>query len=242
MARDWFLKANERDELYPVSGITREVFRKSPAQALFDYASAITEEGQFDEAQRRWEEANDEWLNVFGNEIFLGLEDVKYKMNCTEDELEEMARQNEVPLNVQRATWDRRTKMINYECWKKLSECERDPVTIAARKAIYKGKQAHWNGDISDRIDDNGELQISPAQADFETGIQKTAELFELYPDVQHFDDKILDALLAVYYWSDIHKHNGKEPDLNHPLAEYVKEHRHYFAEVIQMFQRETTN
>lgn len=242
VARDWFLQANERDELYPVKGITREVFRKAPSQALFDYANAITSEGNFEDSQRAWADANQEWTDVYGNEIFEGLNNIMYKMNSTEAELAEMAEQNGCSLKDQRDTWDRRTKMMNYHFWKNLSACEQDPVTIAARKAIYRGKQLHWNGDISDRIDENGERQNSPAQEALEEGMAKTAEMFELYPETQGHDDKILDALLAVIYWTDIHKSNGKDPATDHPLAEFVDNHRPYFGEAQLLFQRETNN
>ena len=68
VSRDWFLEANLRDESYPVRGMTRELFRKSPTQALFDFANAITNEGRFDEAQQAWFNANREWLDVYGKE------------------------------------------------------------------------------------------------------------------------------------------------------------------------------
>ena len=242
VARDWFLRANERDDVYPVKGITREVFRKSPGQAMFDYANAISGEGKFDLTQKAWKDASDYWNNVFGNEIFYGLDDIPFKYNSSQEELEEMARQNGVTLAVQKATWDRRVKMINYSFWQRLSACEQDPNTVAALKSIFSGKKAHGDGDISDHIDKNGDLQISTAQASFEEGMAKMAKMFELHPDTLVHDDKILDAMLAVHYWQDIHKSNGKEPNPDHPLADFVASHRQYQGEVRKMFQQETAN
>ena len=242
VARDWFLQANERDDLYPVKGITREVFRKSPGQAMFDYATAISSEGKFDLTQKAWKDASDYWINVFGNEIFYGLDDIPFKYNSSREELEEMARQSGVTLDVQMNTQQQRVKMLNYQFWKTLSECEQDPNTVAARKAIFEGKKAHGDGDISDRIDENGDLQISTAQALFEEGIKRMAQMFEKYPDTMFHDDKILDALLAVRYWQDIHKSNGKQPNRDHPLARFVAERRQYQGEVRQMFQQEIAN
>lgn len=240
VSRDWFLEANQRDETYPVKGMTRELFRKSPTQAWFDYANAITNEGRFDEAKEIWYSANREWREVFGNEIFEGMNGINYKLNSSAEEIVEMARQNGVTPARQQQVWDQRVKMVNYRFWLQLSECEQDPVTVAARKAIYQGKQAHADGDISEWIDDEGVRQISRAQALLEEGIAKTAEMFRLYPDVTSHDEKILDALLAVYYWEDIHKLNGTNPPKDHPLAQFVDEHRAYQSEVELMFQRET--
>jgi hypothetical protein len=225
--------------VYPVKGITREVFRKSPGQAMFDYANAISDEGKFDLTQQAWKDASDYWSDVFGNEIFYGLDEITYKFNSSLEELEEMARQNGVTLSVQNTTHQRRSKMINYSFWQKLSACEQDPNTVAARKAIFAGKKAYGDGDISDRIDENGDLQISTAQALFEEGIAKMAQMFDLYPDTRGHDDKILDAMLAVHYWQDIHKSNGKESDPDHPLAKFVASHRRYQGEVQKRFQKE---
>ena len=239
VARDFFLTANELDETYPIKGMTREVFRKSPVQALFDYAAAITREGKFEAAAGAWADAYQEWTEGYGNEIFLGLDDVAYKMNSTEEDIVAMAAENGVSVKVQRDVWDRRTKMINYDFWRQLAMCERDPVTIAARRAIYDGKQAYADGDISDSVDADG-TQISTAQELFEEGIRKTAEMFEAYPAMEIQDDKVLDAMIAVHYWQEICKHNGRVPPENHPLAEFHAEHVRYLGEALQMFRRET--
>ncbi len=242
VAYDWFMEANDRDELYPVKGITREVFRKSPGQAMFDYANAITDDGKFDLTQQAWKDANTYWNDVFGNEIFYGLDDIPFKFNSSLEELEEMARQTGVTLAQQKKVWERRSKMINYSFWQRRSACELDANTVAAQKAIYNGKKAYAEGDISDRIDENGETQISTAQAMFEEGMARTAEMFRLFPDSTSHDDKILSALLAVHYWKDVHKHNGKEPRTDHPLADYVASHLVYQSEAIKMFNRETNS
>lgn len=239
VARDWLLEANSRDEVYPVKGMTRELFRKSPSQALFDYANAITNEGKFEEAEQVWFNANREWREVYGNEIFEGMNGIAYKLNSSTEEIEEMALQNGVTTARQRQVWDQRLKMVNYTFWLKLSECEQDPVTVAARRAIYDGKQAHADGDISEWIDDDGVRRISRAQELLEEGMAKTAEMFERHPDVIRHDEKILDALLAVYYWEDIHKLNGTNPPNDHPLAEFAEAHPQWQGEVQLMFQRE---
>ncbi len=238
VARDFFLAANELDEIYPITGMTRDIFRKSPVQALFDYAFAVSREGKFEEAEQAWADAYREWTEVFGREIFEGPDGVTFMYNSTPEDLQVMAEENRVSLDVQRRVWDHRVKMINYNFWKLLSQCERDPVTVAARKAIYEGKQAYAEGEISDSEDQDG-LHISPAQEKFEEGMAKTAEMFERYPDVASMDEKILDALVAVIYWQEINKHNGREPSGDHPLADFVDEHGRYHSQAMTEFLRE---
>ena len=242
VAFDWFIQANERDELYPVRGMTHVLFRKSPAQALFDYANATTEEGLFEASGKAWADAHEQWTQVFGNEIFRGLNAVTYKLNCTEEELKALAEENGVTLAVQRQIWAQNVNMVNYRFWENRAACERDPETVATRKAIFHGRQAYANGEISDSEDKNGQLQISPAQKLFEEGIAGMARLFENYPDLEIHDENRLTALLAVKYWAEIHKHNAKVPPDNHPLAEFAA-HPDVLplqSEVDLMFQRET--
>ena len=81
---------------------------------------------------------------------------------------------------------------------------------------------------------------ISKAQELFEEGIKKTAEMFVQYPEVMLHDDKIVDALVAVYYWKEIHKLNGTTPPTDFPLAEFVENHRPYQSEVEKAFLQET--
>ena len=240
VARDWFLEANERDRIYPVKGMTRELFRKSPSQALFDYANAITAEGKFEQSAIAWRDAYTEWRDVFGNEVFFGNDNIPYKLYSTRKELAEMAEQNGVTLRRQTIIHEQRTKMVNYNFWLNLSECERDEVTVAARKAIFRGKQEYAEGNVFDDIDDNGKLHSSTAQNLFEEGIEKTREMFDLYPGVLDNDDKILDALLAVHYWKEIQKLNATVPRADHALAQFAEDYRAYQSEVEKMFQRET--
>ena len=239
VAFDWFLRANELDETYPVKGMTREFFRKSPAQALFDYASAMTDEGQFDKSGKAWEDAYRQWTEVYGNERFKGLNDVVYKMNCTDEEMEALAEENGVTLAVQRKIWDQNLKMTNYRFWQQLSECEQDPETVAMRKALFNGKQEYALGNTSNSIDENGNEKISAAQEYFEEAIAGLASLFEKYPQMRVHDDNILDSMLAIHYWQDIHKLNGKTAPTEHPLADFAREHQAYQPEAILMFNRE---
>jgi len=238
VAYDHFIGANERDDIYPVKGMTREVFRRAPGQALFDYAAAITKDGKFELARAAWEDAHRVWTEGFGSEVFMGLDDVAYKLNSSPEEILEMAAQNGVTADIQRNTVDRRGKMLNYNFWRDVSKCEQDPLTVRARKAVADGKKLYAEGEIADSVDADG-TTISPAQRSFEKGIQLWAEVFDKYPGMTVQDDMVLHAMIAVHYWKEICKNNGRVPPEEYPLAEFVSEKGRYMGEVLVMFNRE---
>ncbi|MEQ9406236.1 MAG: hypothetical protein RIK87_00865 [Fuerstiella sp.] len=225
VAKDWFDKANARDRLYRVKGMTHVIFRQGPSRALFELAKAQQDDGEFDETNRAsWDEAWTEWTEVYGNEIFLGLNDVKYKLSCTEEELQALAKENKVTLDVQRRVWEQNVKMVNFRFWQNLANCERDPLTAEAHRAIYEGKVAYAEGRISDSQDNEGNLVPSEAQQRFEEGIAKLAQVLEKNPDLRYHDSYIEEGMLAVYYWEKVHQYNGKEVPEQHPLKAMVLE------------------
>ena len=254
MAREHFLQANELDEVYPIEGMTREVFRKSPVQALFDYAAAITrdfsaslgemegdkeaEDVKFEMSQQAWADAYREWTEVFGKEIFEGLDGITFMFNSTPEDLALMAEENEVTYEFQHRCWDLRVKMINYNFWKQLAECEQDDISVEAHRLIHRGKQAYANGDISDYEDADG-LKISKAQENLENGLKATATMLDKYPYVGTHDEKILEVLIAVVYLSEVHKHNGREIPTDYPMADFVAKNRQYMSQALIDFRRE---
>lgn len=224
VAAEWFRRANEVETRFPAK--TPVIFRQGPARALFDYASAQQDDGIFDETNRSaWEQAYNEWTKVFGNHIFLGLNDVKYKLTCSEEELRNLAQENGVTLAIQKKTWDQNVKMTNFNFWRNLADCERDEDMVKAHRAIYEGKVAYANGEISDEQDAEGNLKPSKAEKKFKEGITGLAAILgqEKYADLRDHDGYIEEGMLAVYYWSIIHQHNGKEVPEDYPLKEMVE-------------------
>ncbi|MCA9084426.1 MAG: hypothetical protein KDA81_10240 [Planctomycetaceae bacterium] len=220
VAKDWFEIANDKDANgYRIKGMTHVFARQGPSRALFDYATAMQGDGVFDEENRSaWEAAYDEWTKRYGNDIFLGLDDIKYKLNCSADELEELAKENRVPLERQRQIWEQNVKMVNYRFWQNLSECERDPLTVEAHRSIYQGKVAYSKGEISDAEDENGKLQPSRAEQLFADGLAKFEQVLQKYPTLADHDTYIDEFMLAIYYWEKVHQYNGKPIPSEFPL------------------------
>lgn len=212
VAYDWFVVTNEKDRIYRIDGMTHVFARQGPARAKFDYANARQNDGVFGEENRNaWGDAYTEWTERYGNDVFLGMNDVKYKLNCTPEDLKALAKENGVTLATQANIWEQNVKMVNYRFWQNLANCERDELTVAAHTAIYNGKVAYSQGKISDAEDENGKLQPSEAEVLFLDGMQKLEDVLRQYPEVSDHDDYIEEAMLATYYWEKVHQYNGKD-------------------------------
>ena len=171
----------------------------------------------------------------YGNDRFLGLDDIEYKLNCTEDELVEMAEQNGVTLQRQRKIWNQNVKMVNFRFWQNFADCERDPETVAAHKAIYEGKVAYAAGEISD-TDENGETVPSKAEKLFEKGINGMKKVLEKYPQLAVHTAYIEEGMLAVYYWDKIHQYNGKKTPQQHAFTDMMQEYQYLYPDVEREF------
>ena len=237
VAKDWFRETNVLDKSYQIEGMTHVFARQGPARASFDYANARQSEGAFGEETRiAWDSAYNEWMNVYGNDIFLGLNDVQYKLNCTEEELVEMAKQNGVTLATQRKVWEQNVKMVNFRFWRNYADCERDEMTVKTHKSIYEGKVAYAKGEISDSQDADGKLQASKAETLFYKGMEGMQAMFEKYPELSYHDLYVEEAMLAVLYWTKIHQYNGKQIPTSFPLQNVVQENSYRQADVEREF------
>ncbi len=217
------METNEKDRSYRIKGMTHVFARQGPSRSLFDYATAIQNEGVFgEENQSAWDKAHNEWTVVYGNDIFLGLDDVKYKLNSTAEELEAMAKENGVTLAVQQRIWDQNVQMVNYRFWQNYADCERDKLTVDAHKAIYDGKQAYAQGEISNSEAADGSLQPSKAQLLFTEGMTKLEQVFSNYPQLVDHDAYIEEAMLAGYYLEKIYQYNGQKPPDEFPLKNLI--------------------
>lgn len=235
VATEWYRTANEKEDTYPVK--TPVIFRQGPARSLFNFAEAQQDDGVFDESNRvAWDNAYNEWTNVYGNERFLGLNDVEYKLNCTEEELKALAEANGVTMETQRRVWDQNVQMVNFTFWQKLANCERDELTVRAHRAIYDGKQAYAAGQTSNVVNEEGVEQPSLAQQRLEEGMKLMAEMLDKYAELRDHDAYIEEAMLAVLYWQKVHQFNGKTVPAEHPLTELMQENAGRMSEIERLF------
>lgn len=241
VAHDWFQIANEKDRLYRIKGMTHVFARQGPARSLFDYAKARQTDGFFGEENRAdWDNAYREWTEEYGNDIFLGLNDIRYKLNSTQDDIVQMAEENGVTVEQQARTLDSNIKMTNYNFWKQLADCERDPLMVQAHQKIYLGKVDYAEGRLYDSEDEQGNRQPSSAEKNLMEGMTLLAQVFEKYPEMAVHDLYIEEGLLALYYWTVIHQANGKEPGPT-PMGRYADAYQDMSMEVERQFQIENS-
>lgn len=222
VAKDWFLTANEKDEQYGMTGMTRVLFRQSPAKAQINYAEARQQDGHFDEKNRAaWDQGYDEWVNDYGNYEFRGLNDYKYKLNCTEEELKALAEENGIPLETQRQVWASNLNMVHFRFWRDYADCERDEITLDAHRTFHEAKLAYARGLISDSVDADGVTHISEAQRLLEEAMQKWDKVRSTYPQMMVDNESYLEeCMLLVYYWQTVHQYNVKTPPEDFPLRD----------------------
>lgn len=241
VSHDWFRVTNEKDDVYRIKGMTHVFARQGPSRSLLSYASAIQKEGVFGEENRvAWENAHRLWTEEYGKDEFLGLNDVKYQLNASPEEISQLAKENGVTESVQRRIWDQNVSMTNYNFWRDFANCERDEVTVAAHQAIYSGKKAYAEGQISDSQNAQGKEQSSPAEELFFEGMTKLEQVFKENSDMDNHDDYIDEGMLAVHYWKTIHDYNTKEIPDDYPLKTLCLKHASRQPEIVRQFLRES--
>lgn len=239
VAYDWFVNSNEKDRVYRIKGMTHVFARQGPSRALLEYASAIQSDGKFGEENRiAWQKAYTEWTEEYGTDEFLGMNDVKYKLNSTPDDLEALAKENGVTLSVQAQIWNQNVKMTNYNFWKEFADCERDELTVAAHKSIYDGKVAYAEGKISDSGDVEDPTP-SEAETKFLEGMTQFEQVLRKYPNLTYHDSYIEEAMLAVYYWQKIHEYNGKPVPESFPLKPIMETQAGRYPDIERQFRME---
>ena len=112
--------------------------------------------------------------------------------------------------------------MVNYRFWQNYADCERDKLTVDAHKAIYDGKQAYAQGEISNSEAADRSLQPSKAQLLFTEGMTKLEQVFSNYPQLVDHDAYIEEAMLAGYYLEKIYQYNGQKPPDEFPLKNLI--------------------
>lgn len=243
VAYDWFVKANDKDDndgVIGVKGMTHVFFRQGPARALIYFAQTRAEKGLFDTHIGEWERAYREWMDVYGKMDFYGLDDKKYRLNSTEEELVEMARENGITVPEQRRLWAQNVDMVNFRQWQDIADMERQEVMLEARRSFYLAKQAYNEARGFDKVGDDGAVAISDAQRYLETAMQQWSAIAQAKPHLFYDGDYIDDCTLIVQYYRAVHQQNGKELPEEYPLQTIWDNNESRHAEAERTFLIET--
>lgn len=136
VAHDWFVDANQKDDedgVVGVRGMTHVFFRQGPSKALINFAGTRAQKGLFDEHVPAWDRAYKSWMDDYGRMDFYGLDDKKYRLNSTEDDLKTLAEENGITVSGQRQLWAQNLDMTNFR------QCATFPIWSAASRCWRHG-------------------------------------------------------------------------------------------------------
>ncbi len=238
VAKDWFITANEKDDLFGMTGMTHVFFRQGPAKAQLSYAEARQKDGFFDQDTRSaWEIGFREWMEDYGVYPFAGLNDWKYKLNSTPDDLTVMARENGISVEEQRNLWAKNLDMVHYRFWRDYAETEKDEQTMIAHQTTFNAKKAFSEGRGFNSVDAEGKTTISEAQQQLEEAMRQWVEIFRKYPGMLSDNRSYVEeALSAVHYWRVVHETNGTPPAAEYPLKDLWEKRVDVHADVQRQF------
>ncbi len=214
VARDWYLDANDAEDLYEQHREQRLLFRSRAPHSWFEYAQALQKEGLFDEVTREaWQQGFDEWTGVYGRTEFQAPE-TNIILEATEEDVARLARDSNVDEDTVRHWIQRYQKTANYRSWRAKALSETEPNTVEAHREIYLGQQAFENYDLV------------KSQQLLESGMRKFATLLDNNPEMAFDDLTIEEGLIAVMLWRKIHELTGKQPPSEFPLKRLWIEHQ----------------
>lgn len=197
-AKDWFTEACEREAKRPQHVLDRTLFRATPARCQFDHSQGLQKDGKFGEETRAsWEQAQREWTQGYGREIFhavIGTEESDIRLEMTEEDIKQEAKTPDDELRIKKAV-DQYQKMVNYRYWRMRGFAEAEPDMAEAHRSFYESKQAFKAQDF----DKSRALAFSAMQG-FDKMLRTPA-----YTALTEEVTLIEECMLGWKIWEDIH-------------------------------------
>ncbi|MCA9078718.1 MAG: hypothetical protein KDA93_27085 [Planctomycetaceae bacterium] len=218
VAKQYYTEANEKELLPWIEQhiMERSLFRSYPARSQMDYASAIENEGQFDDGTvNAWRTGHNDWVNGYGREIFR-TPGGDITLGATPEELEQLAANDpDHSIDDKRFWLDRYQKMTNYTFWAARSEIEAMPEMVEARRKLKVGK------DLFNKQD------ITQAKAMLEEGLKEFETIFDKYPMLLDELEIVEDVIKAQLMWQYVMRLYREEIPENFPMSEVWNRNPH---------------
>jgi len=227
VAKEWFERANEVNDTYHNEQhiMARILFRGYPMRAQMDYATALQQEGLFDEVTRHaWEVGFNEWTTIYGMEEFDSPGGMLH-MEVTPDEAARMEKGTKEDRELLR--WVARYQdMTNYRYWRTRALAELDKNTVEAHRELYEGERAYLRGDFT-------------ASRDLlEKGMAKFDTMLKRYPDLLTDDPTIEEGLLGQLNWRAVLLLEDEPVPASYPLKELWDASQNRLPSVEEEFKR----
>lgn len=226
VAKDWYTDANLKEDKKVQHIMMRALFRSYPMRSQLDYADALQREGQFTGVTvTAWQQGFEEWTQDFGKMPFKAPDCVLY-MEAFEDDVEQMATDNNVSKDVVRKWLKHYQHTTNYHYWRVRSQTEGEPNTAEAHKLIFDGEQLYKAGELQKALP---KLQL---------GMGKYAKMLEDHPQLLDEDLTAEEGMWAVLLWQKILELQRKPIPESYALKFLWDRHQGLLPELEDRFNR----
>ena len=207
-AKDWFQKANDREEKHEQHIMMDCLFRSYPARSQLDYADALQREGQFDETTRKaWEDAYHDWVEDFGHMRFKTTDyPIFMEASASESAMEQLTQAS----GKDRATIERELDLYqnvsNYRFWRTKAHAEMQLNTTRMHSDLFVGEDLFKKGDID------------AAKEVLESGLERFRVMLETYKELGSDDITLEEGLWGIMLWQKIYQLKNQVQPEEFPL------------------------
>ena len=195
-AKDWFLKANEKEEHHEQHIMMDALFRSYPARSQLDYADALQREGKFDQTTRRaWEIGHLDWVTGFGHMRFKTTDYPIYmELSGEESMMEQVINSTGRDRASIEKEIDFYQNVCNYRFWRTKAHSEMQENTTRMHSDLFEGEDLFKKGDID------------AAQEVLESGLNRFQIMVDTYEELGSDDMTLEEGLWAIMLWQKIYQ------------------------------------
>jgi hypothetical protein len=226
VAKEWYSKANNAEDRHVQHIMMRALFRSYPTRSQLDYADALQREGKFTGVTvAAWQGGFDEWTGIYGAMEFKAPDCVLH-MEANEDDVRQMAADNNVSEAVVQRWLKHYQNTTNYRYWRTRSQSEARAETAEAHELIFDGEQEYRKGELDSAV------------AKLTRGMGLFAEMLERHPDLAIEDLTAEEGMWAVLLWQKILELQQKPVPETYPLKFLWDHHQGLLGELEDRFNR----
>ena len=214
---EYAVQADSDPDMPRQTQMLTELFAAKPAEAQRQYVRAIEEEGTFGEPARvGWADAAADWAALGRRPFLTSVGPVVINPDGV-SEIERMA--SDITARLAAAGFDRvvtpaqiaaevgrKRQDLNYEFWEGKAEAESRPGTVAAREAIYRGKELFFRGEPGDQKEAARKLR---------EGLVLWEQTLASSPVMQQAGDVVGDLLVSLLYLREATRYSTGAEELS---------------------------
>ena len=210
VAKDWFQDANDAEDKHEQHIMMDCLFRSYPSRSQLDFADALQREGKFDpDTRKAWEDANHEWVEVFGHMRFqTGDCEIWMELPSSEAQLEEVMKASGKDRQHIEREIDFYQNVCNYRFWRTKTFAERQLMITRMHGDLFDGEELFKKGDID------------AAQEVLESGLKGFKFMLDTYQDLAADDLTLEEGLWGIMLWQKIYQLKNQVQPEDFPLKE----------------------